>query len=114
MPPFRLRSPKLRITENHVEHACLGLLGCRGYRMLRLQSGLFRTADGRWIRCGERGMPDDAALHPERPGSLREIKRPGARLSAEQQKKIREIELGYGLEVAVVDSVESLTGWLAR
>src|SRR5215813_10342973 len=55
MKRFRLTSPRVKLVENDVERACVDLLRLRGYYVVRLQSGLFRTPDGRWIRIGEPG-----------------------------------------------------------
>jgi hypothetical protein len=112
--PFRLRSPKLKLTENDVERACLDVLAYRGYKVVRHQVGRFKTVDGRWITIGETGMPDYICLHATRPAFLLEVKRPGAVLSSEQLVKIRQLEIGYGLAVALVDGVEALADWLAR
>jgi len=112
--PFRLRSPKLRLTENDVERACLDVLAHRGYKVVRHQVGRFKTVDGRWITIGETGMPDYICLHATRPAFLLEVKRPGAVLSSEQFAKIRQLEIGHQLAIAVVDSVEVLIDWLAR
>lgn len=108
---FRLRSPnKIQLSESDVAKACIDLLRLRGYWVVRQHVGKFQTKDGRWITIGERGLPDYVALAP--PGFLFETKRPGEKLSLEQQKKINELELGYGLTVAVIDSVEALKVWL--
>jgi hypothetical protein len=109
-----LTSPKLKLTENDVERACLDVLAYRGYKVVRHQVGRFKTVDGRWITIGEAGFPDYIALHATRPAFLLEVKRPGAVLSSEQLVKIQQLEIGYRLAVAVVDSVEALADWLSR
>jgi hypothetical protein len=76
---FRLTSP--RLSENDVEAACGDLLRLRGYWVTRVQSGLFRTPDGRWVRIGKKGIPDYAATHGFYPGFLLEVKRPGEELA---------------------------------
>lgn len=111
---FRLRSPQIQLSENDVERACLDLLQLHHYLVLRLQSGLFKTPDDRWVRLGAKGLPDYAALHQVHPGFLLEVKRPGGSLSPDQQLKIREIQLGYHLAIVVVDSVEGLIQWLKQ
>jgi hypothetical protein len=52
MPRFRLTPPNPKLVENDVERACLDVLRIRGYRPVRLHSGLLRTPDGRWLRVG--------------------------------------------------------------
>jgi hypothetical protein len=111
MRRFRLKSPP-RLTENDVERACLDLLRLRGYWVIRQQSGLFKTPDGRWIRLGETGLPDYAAIHSRFPGFLLEVKRPGTGPSPEQETKINQLRMGYSLAIGVVDSVEALLQWL--
>ncbi len=112
MPRFRLTPPRVRLSEKDVTKACLHLLGLRGYYVIRNQSGLFRTPDHRWIRAGVRGLPDYTALHPRWPGFLMELKRPGGQLSPEQVERIAEIRRGFGLALAVIDSVDALDEWL--
>ena len=113
---FRLRSPKPpQLSENDVESACLAMLGYRGYWVIRLHTGTFKTADGkRWITGAPKGTPDYAALHERFPGFLLEVKRPGAAPSPEQIKKHREIRIGFRLAILTVDSLESLLAQLAR
>jgi hypothetical protein len=108
---FRLTSPKVKLAENDVERACVDLLRLRGYYVVRLQSGLFRTPDGRWIRIGEPGLPDYACLKND---FFLEVKRPGAKLSEVQVNKIFELEAAHKIAVATVDSVERLIAWLDR
>ena len=110
MKRFRLRSP--RATENDIEAGCLALLRLRGWYPIRLPSGLFKTPDGRWMRIGEPGLPDYAALHEQHPGILLEVKRPGGKLALDQIEFIDEVRMGYRLAVGVVDSTESLAAFL--
>jgi hypothetical protein len=111
--PFRLKPPpKPRLSENEIERSCLDILRLRGYLVLRQQSGLFKTPDGRWIRLGEKGIPDYAAVHRLHPGFLLEVKRPGGQLSPDQQNKIQEYRVCHRIAVAVIDSVEALSEWL--
>jgi hypothetical protein len=113
--PFRLTGEKIQLSENDVERACLGLLRLRGYWVIRVHTGTFRTADAkRWIKAADKGTPDYCAVHERYPGFLLEVKRPGAALSPEQRLKIREIEMGYRLPVVVVESVEEMAAWLAK
>lgn len=109
--PFRLTAP--RLTENHVERACLDLLRLRGYWSARLHAGTFKTVDGaRWIKGVAKGTPDYGALHEFYPGFLLEVKRPGEKPSPEQEFKHWEIRAGYRLSIATVDDVSRLATWL--
>jgi hypothetical protein len=107
--PFRLRYPRIKLTENNVERGCLDVLRYRGYRPVRLHSALLRTPDGRWIRVGEPGLPDYVI-----PKFFVEIKRPRGELFPAQQAKISELAEGWHVETAVVDSVDMLVEWLAE
>jgi len=109
MKRFRLTSPRVKLVENDVERACVDLLRLRGYYVVRLQSGLFRTPDGRWIRIGEPGLPDYAALKRD---FFLEIKAAGRKLSAAQIEKVFELEAAHRIAVATIDSVERLAAWL--
>lgn len=109
---FRLTSP--RLSENDVEAACGDLLRLRGYWVTRVQSGLFRTPDGRWVRIGKKGIPDYAATHGFYPGFLLEVKRPGEEASPVQTTKIEELRLGYRLSIGVVDSASALREFLDK
>jgi hypothetical protein len=108
---FRLKSPP-GPSENDVERGCIALMQLRGYWVIRVQSGLFKTPDNRWIRIGEKGIPDYAAVHERWPGFLLEIKRTGGGLSPEQIQKIQELEMGYRLSVGVVDSTTAMSSFL--
>jgi hypothetical protein len=113
MSRFRLKPPpKLKLVENDVETACLQLLAYRGWYPVRLQSGLFKTPDGRWVRVGAVGLPDYVCLHERHPAFFLETKRPASGLSAQQAKKQWELRVAYKLAVATVDRVEALTPWL--
>ena len=109
MKRFRLTSPRIKLVEDDVEKACIDLLRLRGYYVVRLQSGLFRTPDGRWVRIGEPGLPDYAVIKRD---FFLEVKRPGGKLSAAQVEKVFELEKAYGIAVATVDRVEHLARWL--
>lgn len=104
---FRLRPPKIRLTENHVERQCLDLLRLRGFNPIRLNSGKFKTKDNRWITIGEVGIPDYVI-----PAFFMEVKRPGGELSPEQTQKIWELEKIWGLQTIVTDNVAGLIEWL--
>jgi|SRR5882672_8493213 len=111
---FRLKPPKLpRLSENDVEKACIDLLHLRGYWVVRLHAGTFKSADNRrWIKGAEKGTPDYAALHHRFPGFLLEVKRSGASPTPEQETKHKELRIGFRLAIGVVDSVEALVAWL--
>jgi hypothetical protein len=111
---FRLTSPKPKLVENDIERQCLDRLRYAGYYPVRLQSGLFKTPDrsARFIHIGEIGLPDYIVAHPERPAFFLEVKRPGGKLSDQQQMKIMELERSYRLRVAVVDRYEALESFL--
>jgi hypothetical protein len=83
------------------------MLSYRGYRLTRQHVGLFKTPDDRWIRIGEAGIPDYCV-----PAFMIEFKRPGAVLAPEQITKIQELEIGWRLKTAVIDSVENMAAWL--
>jgi len=106
---FRLTAPKIKLVENDVEKACLDLLRLKGYYPVRLQSGLLKTPDGRWVRVGEPGLPDYVIVRDD---FFLEVKRPGGKLSEAQIAKIFEIEKVRRIPVATVDSVEHLAAWL--
>ena len=111
---FRLTGYKPKISENDVEKACVQVLALRGWKVLRLPVGLFKTLDGRHVSIGELGIPDFVALHPDYPGFFLEVKRPGGKLSKVQEIKIEQLQQGYRLAVAVVDSPEALAEWLHK
>lgn len=118
---FRLTPPKIQLSENDVERACLDLLRYHGYYPLRLQSGLALHADKavlealrragikpRFIQLGVPGIPDYAIAR-----AFVEVKRPGGKLSDVQQEMIAHLRAHWNLETAVVESVEELIAWLA-
>lgn len=109
MKPFRLTSPKIKLVENDVEKACLDLLRLRGYYPVRLQSGLFKTPDGRWCRVGEPGLPDYVIVKRD---WFLEVKRPGGKPNPAQIQKVFELEKIHRIPVATIDSVEHLVEWL--
>lgn len=112
MAEFRLRAP--RLSENDVESACLDLLRLHGYWIARLHAGTFKSADGRrWIKGMPKGTPDYACLHWRHESFLLEVKRPGGVLSPEQRFEHESIRQGYHLLIAVVESKEELSEWLA-
>jgi hypothetical protein len=106
-------TPLPRLSENDVERAVVDVLRLRGYFVVRLHAGTFRSVDGgRWIKGVERGTPDYATVHARHPGFLLEVKRPGEWLSPEQEQKHEELRIGFRLAIGTVDSVESLVAWL--
>lgn len=113
---FRLTPAKLpRLSEREVIRACLDLLALRGYFVVRVHSGTFKSVDDRrWIKGAPKGTPDYACLHARRPGFLLEFKRPGAKPSPEQDTKHFEIRIGYQLAIGTVDSVEGMLAWLEQ
>lgn len=108
MSRFRLTAPRVKLVENDVERACIDVLRLKGYYVVRLQSGLLKTPDGRWIRVGEPGLPDYCAIKRD---FFLEVKAPGRKLSPAQVNKIFELE-ACNFRVATVDSVERLAEWL--
>ena len=112
MKPFRLTSPEL--VEDDIEKACIDLMHIRGYYVLRLQSGLFKTPDGRWVRVGVPGLPDYCAIHQKHRGFLLEVKRPRKKPKPHQDQFIRELRMGYGLSIFVADSAKALAQFLTR
>ena len=112
--PFKLKQPRLpRLSENDVERACIDLLHVRGYFVIRIHCGTFKTVDGRrWVKGAEPGTPDYAALHARWPGFLLEVKRPGETPSPAQKFMHLRLQQGFSLPVAVVDCVEALAAWI--
>jgi len=121
---WNLTSPPIKLTEDDVVQQCLDVLHYHHYWPVRQHAGRLIAPDEpvvrvlretgtrfRWITVGATGLPDWALIHPERPGFLMEVKRPGAKLSRQQQAKHLELKL-WPLEIAVVDNVEPLLAWL--
>lgn len=100
------------LTENDVETACLDLLLRRRWYPVRLQSGLFRTVDGRWLRIGAPGIQDYVVVHEIYPAFFMETKRPRGKLTEKQIRKAWEISTAYRLAVTKVDTLEALIEWL--
>jgi hypothetical protein len=107
---FRLRAQQVSLVESDVVKTCLDLCRLRGYWPVRQHIGKFRTPDGRWVTVGE---PDYAMVHGVYRGFLLGFKRPGGELSKAQVQKKFELELGYSLSSAVINSPEALVAWLA-
>lgn len=109
---FRLTPPKIKLSENDVEKACLDLLRVRHFYPLRQQSGLFKTPEirsSRYVRIGEPGIPDYCI-----PRFFVEVKRPGESLSEAQKEKIWTLKEHWGLETAVIENVDELIEWLTH
>lgn len=126
MSRFRLTSPRVQLTENQVEKACLDLVQHHGYWPIRQHVGRYLHADREVIRAlheagvryrmitlGEPGLPDWAFLHGTRPGFLLEAKRPGAKLDPAQERMQWMLRQAYHLQVVTIDSVLALEAWLA-
>lgn len=111
---FRLTHPAPKLTENHVERACLDFLAMRGWKTHRLHCGRARFRDGSWVTLEPEGTPDWIAIHPQHPGFYLETKRPGKSISPGQNFKHTELRIGYRLQVVTADSVEVLIEWLNR
>ena len=110
---FRLRSPgKLQLSENDVRKACLDVLRPRHWWPIRQHVGKFRTPDDRIVTMGQPGDPDYVIVRP--PSFFLETKRPGGKLSDTQWIRIHQLQQFYGIETAVVESVEELIEWLDR
>jgi hypothetical protein len=111
---FRLTPPKApKLREDDVEKACLDLLAWRGWYVIRLQVGRFRTLDGlRVMTVGKKGLPDYVAVHERYPAFFMETKAPGEDLSADQIKTTWAITTAYKITVVKIDRVEDLIPWL--
>jgi hypothetical protein len=110
---FRLQPPPA-LKEADVVEACCDLLALRGYKVIRQQVARAKTAAGNWLTIGELGMPDFIAMHGKFRSFLMEVKRPGGKLSPEQVFKIQQLQMGYRLAVAVVESSRELHDWLTQ
>ena len=84
----------------------------RGYVLVRVPAGRWRSLDNNRIITIPKGMLDYVAIHANYPGLFIEAKRPGGELRPDQVTKIYELEQGYKLGVAVVDSPQELSEYL--
>lgn len=109
---FQLLQEELK--EVDIKAACLDLLHVRGYEAFRHNVGLFYTVDGRPAPQGKKGDPDYIVLHGRHPGFLMELKRPRGKAKPHQAQRIRELQMGFGLAVVVVDSARALAEFLSR
>ena len=113
MKHFRLTPPP--ISENDVEAGCMTILELHHYAVYRLHAGLFESLDGkRKIYGARKGTPDWICIHEQHRGFLMEVKRPGAKLSPDQESEIAMIRLRFSVPVVVVESAEGLCNFLAR
>lgn len=119
---FRLTPPKIELSESDVAKACVDLLRWKHYQPQRLPAGRYIMPDRevielcqthgvklRWMTLAEPGIPDYVI-----PAWFMEVKRPGGKLSPEQEMKIMDLERTWHLPVCVVESVDELIEWLAR
>ena len=110
---FKLTAP--RATENDIEAGCMTILGLHKYWVVKLHAGTFQTLDcARKLKGVKKGTPDYACMHERHRGFLLEVKRPGGVLSPDQVAEINTLHIQYRLPIAVVDSVEALSSFLAR
>lgn len=111
--PFRLRPPP--ISENDVEAGCKTILALHHYWVKRNHAGLFETLDHRRkIQGVTKGTPDYACLHEFHRNFLLEVKRPGGKLSPDQEREIAMLKLRYRLPIVVVESTEELAEFLKQ
>jgi hypothetical protein len=110
--PWRLTS--WTPSENDVEAGCLTILEFHKYYVQRVPCGTFLTLDGRYQKGAPKGTPDYACMHAHYRNFLLEVKRPGGRLSPDQEKRIEFIRLHYELPIVVVKSVDELCDFLAK
>ena len=110
---YRLkRFPPARATENSVEAGIKHWLLRNDWYPVRLQSGLMRTMDERFLRIGTPGLPDYVVVHRSRPAFFLETKRPGGTLNPAQVRMRWELQSAYGLEVCVAESLDELMAWM--
>ena len=110
---FKLTAPKLHVTEKHVAGACLELLQYRGYFPVRLQSGYWKSLDGKRVRrMGFPGLPDYVAAHETYPAVFLETKAPKGKLSGAQEQTIWGMRSAFRLAVVAVSDVGALDAWL--
>lgn len=111
--PWRLTAP--RASENDIEAGCKHILARHGYWVVRLHAGVYKTLDDRrYIYGVKKGTPDYACLHERHRNFLLEVKRPGGTLSFDQEGQIQLLVLQYRLPIAVVESADQLSKFLAQ
>ena len=112
---FRLRPPlRPKLSENNVEQQVLHYLRLQKWFVKRNHVGTFRTANGLWIKQGERGEPDYVCTHYKFPAFWLETKRPGRKADPHQAAKHEEIRLIWRQPVVTIDSLEDLIEFLAQ
>ena len=113
---FRLTPYKPKISEKNVIDTCIDYLNLRGYAVIRIPTGRYRTLDGkRVVTFGAPGMPDYCAIHSHWPGFFIEFKRPdGGVLSDIQKQKIHILIEAHRLAVTVCNSLDELVRWLGE
>lgn len=107
------RRPVLKETD--VVRQITDLMKAEGYRIMRLQSGVF-VSDTRILRIGERGLPDWLFLRRSedrcRPVAMFvEIKAPGKKPRPEQVAWINEA-IEAGLLACWTDDLDSFRSWM--
>ncbi len=114
----KARPVKPQTPEKAVLSACLQLLAVhpKVAWAVRMNTGAWKTEDGRYIKFGSKGMSD--IIGQLRNGKLLavECKRPGKMPSADQNAflfKVNENQ-GYGLWVDSVDRLKFLLDWTAK
>lgn len=91
--------------EGKIQRECLVVISKAGGIPLRLQAGLFYTANGTPVQIGVPGLPDSLALLPNGRAVFMEFKTNKGRLREDQKRFIEELKkLGY--EAYVVRSKE--------
>lgn len=118
---------RLKLTEAQVTLQCCDLMKAKGYRCIRLQSGLFSTPYGGRVRIGERGQTDWLFMRCEgfapgtyniqlRLGTVRccfvEVKATGAKPKPEQLAWIDEARK-TGFLATWTNDIEEFITWLA-
>lgn len=122
MAKWNLTAQRFDLSESDVAKACVDLLEAKRYQPQRLPAGRYIMPDRavleacekcgvkpRWQTIAEPGFPDYII-----PAWFMEVKRPGGKLSREQELKIMDLERSWSLPVAVVESVDELLKWLAQ
>jgi hypothetical protein len=112
---FRLTPQgRVQLSENDVRTACLDLLRARQWWPIRQHVGKFHPVGepSRIVTIGQTGDPDYVVV--KAPSFFLETKRPGGGLRDGQRERIDILRQFYGLDTAVVDSVEDLVDWLDR
>lgn len=91
--------------EGKIQRECMLIISQHGGIPLRLQSGLFYTANGTPVQIGIPGLPDSVALLPNGRAVFLEYKTARGSLREDQKRFIEELHrLGY--EAYVVRSKE--------